>query len=266
FLASSTALRSSALSRQVGAAILSPTGEVLSVGTNEVPCFGGGQYWGEKDSPDARDHIKGRDSTNQMEVVVLKEILEILDPDWSNLPGKQQGEKIAEFSEKLKSTRVMNLTEFGRAVHAEMEAIIAAARVGISIRGATLYTTTFPCHGCAKHIVGAGIKRVVYVEPYPKSLAIDLHDDSIALDSDRAEKLQTKVNFEPFVGVSPRRYNDLFSDTTKQGIRIRRKDSSGKLIDSRPGLRLSMSPYNYVQRERFAAKEAAQLFETGGKP
>jgi deoxycytidylate deaminase len=73
----------------------------------------------------------------------------------------------------------LDITEFGRPVHAEMEAILSCARIGISPKMGTLYCTTFPCHNCAKHIVAAGIKRVVYVEPYPKSKAEKLHSDSL---------------------------------------------------------------------------------------
>ena len=61
------------------------------------------------------------------------------------------------------------VTEYGRIVHAELGALAAAARSGLSVVDGTLYCTTFPCHNCAKHIVASGIVRVVYVEPYPKS-------------------------------------------------------------------------------------------------
>ena len=44
--------------------------------------------------------------------------------------------------------------------HAEMEALLSCARSGVSTRGATLYSTTFPCHNCAKHIIAAGVARV----------------------------------------------------------------------------------------------------------
>jgi cytidine deaminase len=58
-----------------------------------------------------------------------------------------------------------------------------------------------------KHIVASGIRRVVYLEPYPKSYAAELHGDSIEVESaERADK----VHFEPFIGVSPYRYRDLF--------------------------------------------------------
>ena len=53
------------------------------------------------------------------------------------------------------------------AIHAEQNAIIQAARLGVSIEGATLYCTHQPCVICAKMIVNAGISRVVYREGYP---------------------------------------------------------------------------------------------------
>ena len=53
------------------------------------------------------------------------------------------------------------------AIHAEQNAIIQAARLGIEIEGATLYCTHQPCVICAKMIVNAGLVRVVYGEGYP---------------------------------------------------------------------------------------------------
>jgi tRNA(Arg) A34 adenosine deaminase TadA len=101
----------------------------------------------------------------------------------------------------------MDLIEFGRIVHAEMSALSDAARKGISVEGATLYCTTFPCHLCAKLIVAAGIRKVIYLEPYPKSYASELHSDAIVVDSDNPGK---KVAFNAFLGISPFRYRDLF--------------------------------------------------------
>ncbi len=57
------------------------------------------------------------------------------------------------------------------AVHAEQNAIIQAAKLGVSIDGATLYCTHQPCVMCAKMIVNAGITRVVYKEGYPDEFA-----------------------------------------------------------------------------------------------
>jgi len=55
-------------------------------------------------------------------------------------------------------------------LHAEQNAIIQAAATGVSIQGATLYTTTFPCVTCAKMIMAARIAEVVYDEGYPDEL------------------------------------------------------------------------------------------------
>ena len=51
-------------------------------------------------------------------------------------------------------------------IHAEMNAIIWAAREGISIKGATIYVTLEPCSECSKNIIASGIKRIVYAKEY----------------------------------------------------------------------------------------------------
>jgi len=61
-----------------------------------------------------------------------------------------------------------------RSAHAEQNAINFAARYGISIEGATLYTTHYPCSWCAKSIVNAGIARVIYDVDYPDPLAKEI--------------------------------------------------------------------------------------------
>jgi len=255
FQAHGAALRSTQLSRQVGAAIISPSGDLIAVGTNEVPCFGGGQYWDRRQRENGRDHVKGRDSNDEICGKIVEEIVEKLHPNWSELsPGEQ--EQIQEAAmQKLADSRVMNLTEFGRAVHAEMEAILSACRTGRSTVDCTLYSTTFPCHNCTKHIVDAGIREVVYIEPYPKSLAFDLHEDSISLE--KTEK--GKVVFKPFVGVAPRRYIELFSNRTAEGRRIRRKDSRGKLLQLEQNLRLQMPYRSCFEREADAAEKLNKL-------
>lgn len=53
------------------------------------------------------------------------------------------------------------------AVHAEQNAILQCAKLGIALDGATLYVSHRPCSICAKLIVNAGIVRVVYREDYP---------------------------------------------------------------------------------------------------
>ncbi|HHW26975.1 MAG TPA: dCMP deaminase family protein [Firmicutes bacterium] len=64
--------------------------------------------------------------------------------------------------------------ELCRALHAEQNAIVQAARYGTVIEGASIYTTTEPCSMCAKMIINAGIRRVVYREEYPDPLSREL--------------------------------------------------------------------------------------------
>lgn len=68
-------------------------------------------------------------------------------------------------------------------VHAEQNAIVSAARLGINLEGATLYCTHQPCVICAKLIVNAGIKRVVYRDGYPDKFAVEvLREANVQLD------------------------------------------------------------------------------------
>jgi len=64
--------------------------------------------------------------------------------------------------------------ELCRGLHAEQNAIIQAALSGVPIRGGTIYTTHFPCVLCAKMLINAGIKRVVYADGYPDLLSREL--------------------------------------------------------------------------------------------
>ena len=256
FQAFANSLRSSQLGRQVGAAILTPAGDLVSVGTNEVPRHGGGVYWdGDKD--DQRDHARGRDSSDELREEIVCEITERLNP---GLSASARRRLVAENLEKLRATTITDLTEFGRAVHAEAEAILSAARRGVAVRGGRRYCTTFPCHVCAKHIVGAGIEQVTFIEPYPKSRALALHHDAIALeDSDEA-----RVTFRPFVGVAPRRFVDLFSMRSAEGSEIRRKDPSGRPVLDQRNLRLQMPYHSALDREDEAAEQLLDFIDTRG--
>lgn len=229
--ARSAALRSADLGRQVGAAIASPEGELLAVGCNDVPKAGGDLYW-PGDVGDARDFQRGFDPIVAERRQIFSELLAGL-KDANVLAEEYQKEgAIAPLTNQLitgakrsflKQSRVMNLLEFGRSVHAEMTAISTAARLGMPIKGATLFTTTFPCHMCARHIVSSGIARVVYVEPYPKSKARQLHSDSIQIDPERV--IAGRVTFEPFVGIAPRQYQEIFD------ARNVRKDDVGNIFN-----------------------------------
>ncbi|MBL4796115.1 MAG: hypothetical protein JKY50_01740 [Oleispira sp.] len=232
FQAKAVSLRSADLSRQVGAVIASENGEILSSGCNEVPKSGGGLYW-EGDSGDDRDFQRGFDQSVKTKESIIGEILHrLIDNEWlseqkKNTPVKELVNNILYGDDKsvLKDTRVSSIIEFGRIVHAEMAAIVDAARRGVSIKDSTLYCTTFPCHMCARHIIAAGIKRVVYVEPYPKSMAEELYERSVIVDGRSNEsKHIDAVLFDPFVGISPEKYMEFFSMPV-------RKDNCGNNMD-----------------------------------
>jgi len=64
--------------------------------------------------------------------------------------------------------------EMCRGLHAEQNALVQAARHGISVKGAVLYTTLEPCVLCSKMLINAGIEKIVFVEEYPDQLARDM--------------------------------------------------------------------------------------------
>jgi cytidine deaminase len=248
FLATAAALRSAEMGRQVGAAISTDAGDIIAVGTNEVPKAGGGLYWSD-DKPDRREFVEGFDSNDQHKRNLVADTLRSLQTaGWLNMERSTQPiQQLVEESMKPdvlgSDAQFRGLIEFGRAVHAEMAALVDAARRGVGISGASLFITTFPCHLCARHIVAAGIDRVFFIEPYAKSLTAELYPDSIAVESPQAGVKQ--VVFEPFVGVAPRQYMSLFTA-------LDRKRSDGTVIQFVPAgaiPRFSGNPKMYLEQE-----------------
>lgn len=242
FVAFSAALRSLDLSRQVGAAIFRNTGEIISLGSNEVPKAGGGTYWAD-DLHDAREYRLKIDSNDERKSELLNEILEILYGENSVISPQKR--------EELESSQMMDALEYGRIVHAEMCAISDAARLGIPLAGSTLYCTTFPCHMCSKHIVAAGIAKVYFLEPYPKSLTSHLHSDSVKIEGSPRGRYEQypAVEYIPFLGITPRRYRELFS-------RKKRKNNGEFLEYQRtpPQPVISLSAPWYLERENKIAE------------
>jgi len=289
FMAYSSSLRSADLSRQVGA-VIAKENEILSSGANDCPKFQGGLYWPVYDPISSniididkgRDFKRGFDSNKREQDSLIEEILKGTGMDQliknilkNNNPESSQEQKIdldkdirSSLKKILQNSPIKNLTEYGRMVHAEMEAILSCTRKGESTKGATIYCTTFPCHNCAKHIIAAGIERVVFVEPYLKSKAIEFHKDSIRINYPQDEELPSKiheprthVSFEPFFGVGPRRFFDLFSMSLGVGKELTRKDrDSGEIVSFNPEIaqpRLRMHEVSYLDLER----EAADFFD-----
>jgi deoxycytidylate deaminase len=208
----SASLRSACLSRQVGAAIMDDQGNLLSTGCNDVPKAGGGLY--ETGAPDHRCVFRegGLCYNDRYKDQLRDDISRILAAEGID------PEKAKSIAAKIKKdTRLGSLIEFSRAVHAEMDAIVAAARKGgASVQNSVLFTTTYPCHNCARHIVAAGVREVYFIEPYGKSLASELHDDAIVHDPDIEAGLfaggdaRGRVAFLHFEGVAPTRFDELF--------------------------------------------------------
>lgn len=64
--------------------------------------------------------------------------------------------------------------ELCRGIHAEQNAVIQAAKYGIPIDGSTIYCTHQPCILCAKILINAGVREIVYAGPYPDALSLEL--------------------------------------------------------------------------------------------
>jgi deoxycytidylate deaminase len=344
FHAHAAAARSAALSRQVGAAIATADGSVVSLGTNEVPKAGGGLYWPD-DKEDSRDFRRGFDQSDIMERAIITEILQKLDKQkWLAMPRgydklltelripkerreqiinqfatiltkgflarlkqakddaarisdkekaaakdltklltelripkerREQITKVVEdimerganaegylislletaFSPIMKRSRVTELTEYNRTVHAEAAALLEATRNGTFAKDCTIYTTTFPCHVCTRLIVAAGVRQVVYIEPYPKSYAEEQHGDAISVNKSYH---QGRVGFVPFVGVAPRQYLPFFS---LDFFDRKRKDQNGNVSEwaAEEKGTFREPPPSYIGREIYLLRQRGSL-------
>jgi len=209
YIAASSAGNSACLSRQVGAAITDSRGEILGIGWNDVPKAGGSVYQPvEGELLGQNDHrclnLSGGRCFNDYEKNIIAETLidEMINAE---LVNKENRGSLIELVKK--KSKIKDLIEFSRAVHAEMLAIILASqKAGDRVVNGKLFCTTYPCHNCARHIIAAGIREVYYIEPYRKSLAIKLHGDSITEEESKNQLVRILM----FEGVAPSRYLDLF--------------------------------------------------------
>jgi deoxycytidylate deaminase len=258
YQANAMALRSSDERRQVGAVIVKRTkrsesstitdADIVASGMNEVPRRQGGYFW-HRESPDGRDqreraNMQGDDEDLEVleDRIKLDALIEIATKlqvaKW--LSDDKRKEKPHDLGKDLlsllKRTQFMDISEFMRQVHAEMAAIVDAAKRGVAVRGTEMYVTTFPCHNCAKHIIAAGITKVIYLEPYSKSRATLLHEDEIMLDPANPSNAGDRVLFVPFTGVAPRQYARLFS------MSARSYKNGGKVLKKWVGMRATLSP------------------------
>jgi deoxycytidylate deaminase len=198
YLAKAAALRTVDLSRQVGAAILNRHGDIISLGSNEVPRPGGGNYWSTDPNPQ-RDIDRKYDANKLATSQIISDFVRTIEEHGSLTRPAEEIISDEKFQALLKKSLISDITEFGRMTHAEMSALMDAVRLGRSVDDATIYVTTYPCHNCAKHLIASGIMRIVYIEPYPKSRAMALHDDAITVDQDAGGK----VVLSHFHGIAP---------------------------------------------------------------
>lgn len=276
YMAFMSSLRSADLSRQVGA-VIAKGNNILATGSNDVPKFGGGIYTPlyDEDTGLIYDQDGGRDyklyedcnhiqRNNLVDGIYNSIKLELEDLLSESIPSQKI--ILNKIKNLIEDSEIKDITEYGRMVHAEMDAILNCARSNNSTQDATLYVTTFPCHNCAKHIVAAGIKEVMFVEPYPKSKALDFHKDSIATEKGDTNKLR----FKPFVGIGPRNFINLFSLSLGIGKELNRKDKSGKSLESEwnpktATLRIRGIPSSYKHYEKEADNKIRAIKDEIGR-
>lgn len=263
YAAASAARNSACLSRQVGAAATSRAGEILAVGWNDVPRSGGGLYGKpplfvlRKESDSFRVHgddrcfgLPGARCFNDEE---KRAIAEKLVDALVSAGFVATGNRSAAVDAVIDDSRVKDLIEFSRAVHAEMHALLGASRVaGERIVNGKLFVTTYPCHSCARHLVAAGITEVVYIEPYRKSLATRLHGDALTESVDETRK----VRILQFDGVAPRRFIDLFEHANRKAKGVLRLPSKS---DARPATHTSLKAIPRLEEVVVAEVEQKKL-------
>ncbi len=212
YAAAGAGMRSACLSRQVGASVLDKQGNVVATGANEAPRAGGGVYGEATDdgAEDDRCFVSRKACSNTIEQLQIAQ--DLVDDLSDSLKPDVARDLVVTH---IRNSRIGELLEFSRAVHAEMDALLEAGRKGVSTIGARVFVTTFPCHYCARHLVSAGVDEVQYIEPYPKSKAFTLHGDSIQNELGTGDwkppsEGGDRVLFKPFTGVAPRMYRRAF--------------------------------------------------------
>ena len=188
-------LKSSCISRQVGAVILGKNGYVVGAGWNDA---GEGQvgcgYRQVQDMLNLGNDVlvTSLPSEHKLFKKSIQIDKELSDPicykdEYSYLTLDRKIEKIMKKPELtklikqeqidsiqktlLKDIKIKRL-EYCRALHAEENALLQSSKIGgVGVNGGTIFTTSFPCELCAKKIYQSGIVEVVYTEPYPDSIS-----------------------------------------------------------------------------------------------
>ncbi|MGE5830240.1 MAG: deaminase [Micromonosporaceae bacterium] len=189
YLAHAAKARSRAPSRRVGAVIADERGEgrVLAIGCNDV-------------LPDEQAEVDREiDTSERLKTDLMRDTLERLHEAGylSDRVTEVDDQLVNDVKGKLDDAKLLSIIEFQPSVHAEAAAVSDAAYRGIPLANASMFVTTYPCHLCFKAAAAAGIAKVYYIDPYPKS---------------RAEVLfpNTSKALTPYVGISPLRCGLVF--------------------------------------------------------
>lgn len=266
YQAKSAANNSGCLSRQVGAAITDQNFTVLSTGWNDVPQFGGNLYTDNNPDHDHRCKVAGFCSNDIKKKQLSEEIVAGFLSDPQVIGLVKEGTDHTEIKNILgpqlevlirKSTKVKDLIEYSRSVHAEMHSIIIGSqKTGSKMVDGNLFCTTYPCHNCARHIILAGIKQVYYIEPYKKSLSLTLHNDAITENEEDKNKLRILL----YDGVGPRRFMKLFSSTKpRKGLDGKTIVFDRKIVE--PKTRLSLQSIPILERQAIHSITEAGLID-----
>lgn len=244
FQARAVSLRSADLSRQVGAVIATKSGDIIASGANEVPKFGGGLHWERSDLAEGNDFRDfrfyqkgGIDALGKQKLVgVLNQLSqegwEFKAPESICIHHGQT--VLTHLARRLKELHIFPKGDFGRTVHAEMAALMDAVSRGVCVRGHNVYVTTFPCHQCAKHLIAAGIRQVIFIEPYPKSETVTLWPSEVANFEADEKVSDDRMHLLPFVGIAPSRYSDFFTYRPQHQPRRIEVDGEREVASWRP--------------------------------
>lgn len=192
-------LRSTCLSRQVGAVITNQDGFVIAAGWNDVGSgqmgcslnciddykkYSDSEYLLENwhpflesfDKAGLFDSLKGDNyfcfKDLQSSKIVKEKIRAAIFNYYKVHHPDEPVHDVDSIADEISSKISVKRLEYARSLHAEENAILQAARFGgMGISGGTIYTTTYPCELCSKKIYQAQLKRVVYTEPYPGGLS-----------------------------------------------------------------------------------------------
>lgn len=204
-LAYSVSLLSTCIQRQVGAVITDENYRVLSTGINDVPhssesCLTlHSECYRKKRKEDYLPNISFCPFCSE-ELTAQLELLEENDDYLSDLKCNKCGKEIFELISPSKEL------DYCRSLHAEENAILSNPYTSNSYnsndKNMIMFTTTFPCMLCAKKIASAGIKQIVFVEPYPITESRDILRDN-------------GVKIEAFEGIKSLKFNWIFRKRAK---------------------------------------------------